>query len=345
MSGNLLTYSGITTKAKALKSDLMTASDYGKIAYFDNIVDFINYLKTKRSYETIFRNYDEQALHRSEIELLIKNSLYLSFAKLYRFANLEQRSVLTFRFFRMEVNILKSCLQNVFNNEEHYNLSLFETFFTSHSDLNISRLASAKDMDDFIRNLQGTEYYNLLKKCQDSNHNSLHDYEIQLDIYYFTKVWRLKDRLLKGHDKKAYTSLIGNEIDLLNIQWIYRSKYIYDVDSSILLSTLIPVTYKLKITQLKQLSESASKDDFLRILNSTYYAHLFNEHKLERIEVECSKIIEKNYKLNSAKYQASMAPVLYYLYQKDQEIDRLTTALECIRYKLDPTEAITFILN
>ncbi|BBF44583.1 V-type ATP synthase subunit C [Lachnospiraceae bacterium KM106-2] len=345
MPGNLLTYSGIITKAKALESNLMTLDDYRKIAYFDNILDFINFLKTKRSYLEIFQEHDEQTLHRSEIEMLIKNSLFLSFAKLFRFANIEQRSVLTFIFFRMEVNIVKDCLQNVFNEEDRCDLSLFESFFLKHSNLKVTALASSKNIDDFIHNLSNTEYHAQFKKWQNSSFNSLHDYEIQLDVYYFSKVWRLKDRLLKGADKKAFTDILGHEIDLLNIEWIYRSRMIYDIDPSKILSTLIPITYKLNSLQLKRLAEAVSQDEFLRTLHATYYHNAFKDNDFSNIESDCTNYISKIYKLNTAKYNASMAPILQFIHVKEVELDRLTTALECIRYKLDPSEAIKYILK
>jgi V/A-type H+-transporting ATPase subunit C len=43
------------------------------------------------------------------------------------------------------------------------------------------------------------------------------------------------------------------------------------------------------------------------------------------------------------KYPNSMAPVDYYLYLKEMEIDKLTTVLECIRYKLEPTDTLKYV--
>lgn len=346
MAGSLLTYSGIVTKTRAMQSHLITMDDYHKIANFDTTADFINYLKTKNGYDDIFQTVDEQNLHRGKIEEYLTNSVYLSFAKLYRFANQKQRAVLNFKFLRYEVNILKICLRNVFSeNADSYDLSMFEPFFHEHSDLKVAELASAKSMDEFINLLKDTKYYSLFEKLRNSNHETLHDFEVQLDLYYYTRVWKAKDQLLKGINRRSFTAAFGSELDLLNIIWIYRSKKFYDIESAKVLASIIPIGYKLKRDELKKLIESVSVEDFIRILKTTYYANICGDLDNISMEVSYKKIMSKIHATNATKYSSSMAPVLNYLFLKDQELDRLTTALECIRYKLEPERTIKYILE
>lgn len=343
MSTSLLNYSGIITKIKALESDLLKKEDYQKIAYLETTVDFVNYIKANPSYAIVFDNLDEQQLHRAQIEQLLTNAIHVEFSKLYRFASGEQRKSLSFIFFRFEVNVLKLCLKKIFTEEDSYDLLMFAPFFERHSALDVNKLAASKTIEEFISNLQGTNYHSLFQKLYETHHDSLPDYEVQLDIYYFKTIWKMKDRVLKGKNKKVVTSVYGAQIDLLNLLWIYRSKKFFDIETGKILANIIPVNYKLKKQEITKLVEAVSIDEFIKILHTTYYAKLENEIQHDSIETLYYKAFAKIYEMNCRNYRVSIAPAFYFMYKKELELDLLTTALECIRYKLDPTEILTYL--
>lgn len=345
MSISMLSYNGILTKVRAMESHLMTEEDYKKIASLESTTDFVNYVRNNPSYAPLFNNYDEQTLHRGQIEHILTNSIYLEFAKIYRFANQSQRKALSIIFFRYEVNILKCCLQNVFSEDNTHDLLAFEDFFLIHSELKVKELASAPTIEAFINLLNGTEYYPLFSKLYATSHNTLQDFEIQLDIYYFKKVWKQKDRLLSGKNLKAATLLYGVQIDLLNLLWIYRSKKFFDIESGKILANIIPINYKLSKEQIGRLVEAVSIEEFMKIVDTTYYAKVYGTIEFDTLEDVYLRVLSKLYKVCSEKYRTSMAPILTFLYAKSMELDYLTTALECIRYQLDPSEILSYILH
>ena len=346
---DLLTYSGIVTKTKAMEARLITTKDYEDLSNLTSVTDFINFLKTQPAYQSLFANCDERLLHRNEIEHILTNSLYLEYAKLFRFANIKQRKALEPIFFRYEVNILKACLQNVFSNEgaTRYDLSVFEPFFAKHSELNIHNLSASLSLDEFINHLKGTRYYDFFHKIQQNPDATLYDYEVQLDIYYFMSVWKNKKQYSKSNDLSALTDIIGKKIDYLNIMWIYRYKKYYDVDSSHIYSYIIPIHYKLSSNQLMSLIEAGSLEELVTLLGTTYYHAEDVDVKSEHFSVE--NLYQENlitlYRSNRQKYPVSMCTIFNFLFMKELEIDRLTTALECIRYDLDSSYALKYILK
>lgn len=344
MSSKLLSYSGIATKISAMESNLITTSEYNLIANLHSVPDFISFLKKHPGYSYMFANLDEHSLHRGQIERIIMNAEYHEYAKIYRFASPSQRKILNLIFFRFEVNVLKGCLLRAFNQDETYNLAGFKEFFLEHSSLNLEKLIASRSMDELISNLKGTRYYPLFRTLQASNHYTLFDYGMQLDIFYYKTIWKRKNKILKGDELKSLTDCIGKQIDLLNITWIYRSKRFYNMDNSAILSIVIPVQYKLRRAQLQNLIESNSFDELLNTLEQTYYSGFVTSLDRPSIELFCREIMFKAYRDNSILCPFSIIPVLNYLFQKEQEIDRLTTALECIRYQLDPKQILGYIL-
>lgn len=341
----LLSYSGINTKIRAMCSRLITREDYQRLANLDTTADFIAFLKQHPGYSDIFRKYDEHELHRFDAERIFIYAFYNDYAKIYRFANQSGRRDLELFFLRHEVTLLKNCIHRIYHEDTTYDLSLFQEFFDRHSKINITALASSRSMEEYIRQLKGTEYYPLFQKLWDASVTNPFDYEMQLDIYYFKRIWKIKGKLVKGNTLKAVTERLGTEIDLLNIIWVYRAKLMYDINSADLLSYVIPVNYKLSKEQLFRLIKSSTLEEYGAILKTSYYKDIVPFLSDESIEYAYHNLIDKIYKVNKAKYPASMSSVNYYLHQKEVEIVRLTTALECIRYKLDPKETLKYIFH
>lgn len=339
-----ISYSGINTKVKAMHAKLIKSEEYTKLLNLETVADVISFLKKHPGYQHLFRKYDEHEIHRAEAERIFINGLYLDYTNIYRFANDEQRRDLELVFFRYEVNILKACIRLIHNQESAYDLSVFHPFFTKHSQINVTTLSNSHSMEEYIQNLKGTDYYSILTKLAAKGGLSTFDYEMALDVFYFTKSWRLKDKSLSGYNKEAFTLRMGTEIDLLNIMWIYRSKKMYDMSSSQIFTYLIPINYKLTIDQLTKLIAAVSIEEFLHILASTKYKDFAIHLKNGTMEKEYDNIIDQIYKYNMTRYPASMTVVNYFLLQKDKEIKRLTSLLECIRYGLDLKKKQEYVL-
>ncbi len=341
----LISYSGINTKIRAMHSRLITKEDYQQLANLETTADFIAFLKHHPGYSDIFKKYDEHELHRFDAERIFIYAFYNDYAKIYRFSNQDGRRDLELFFLRHEVTLLKNCIHLIYNEESSYDLSLFQEFFERHSGISISALVSSKSMEEYIRQLKDTEFYPLFVKLQNDAVTNPFDYEMQLDIYYFKRMWKIKGKLVSGNTLKAVTRRLGTEIDILNIMWMYRAKVMYDISPAELLSYIIPVNYKLSKEHLLKLIKSASLEEYIAILRTTYYKELVSSLTEGTIEFTYQRIIDKIYKENKAKYPASMSAVNDYLHKKETEIAKLTTVLECIRYKLDPKDKMKYIFN
>lgn len=83
--GSLLSYSGLTTKIRAMQSRLLTDDQYRELAELKSVPQAVTYLKQQPAYEAILDSLSEEALHRGKIEQLLVNSIYRDFTKIYQF--------------------------------------------------------------------------------------------------------------------------------------------------------------------------------------------------------------------------------------------------------------------
>lgn len=342
---NLTEYSGITTKIRAMESRLITHANILELASMRQVSEFVLFLKQHESYADLFARFDENNLHRGQIEAILTNAKYNEYAKIYRFLSMKQRNFLVIYFFRFEIDIIKTCLRMLFDERGvTYNLSIFEDFFSTHSHLNIQKLASCTTIAEFIQNLENTPYQKVLTQVT-GEAPSLFDYENSLDIYYFTFFWKHKNKTLKGKELTLITEEVGAEIDLHNLLSLYRVKNYFQVDTNALYAYMIPFNYKIKKKELTKLLEASSMEEFMELFYNTIYYRMYHTLYKGNMEQFCKSIIRKLHQEHIRRYPYSVAFITNYLYLKDIEIHTLTTTLECIRYQLGPSESLQYLQN
>ena len=108
--GSLLSYSGLSTKIRAMQSKLIRESQYQEISQMDSVTQVVAYLKKQPGFSDLWADLDENSLHRGDIEKLLVHTIHQNFAKLYRFANPQQRTFMALYFKRYELSVMKDCL-------------------------------------------------------------------------------------------------------------------------------------------------------------------------------------------------------------------------------------------
>ena len=340
----LFTYSGLTTKIRAMQGHLLNDRNFREIVELPNVPAAVSYLKQQPSYAELFQGLEESSLHRGQIEQILHLAVYRDFSILYRFCNLVQRKFLRNYFKRYEISILIECLNKIFDHRDvSLNLSIYQDFFDRHSQLDLALVTSSSSPEELISNLKGTEYYDPLVHLSTMENPTLFDYEMTLDLYYFSHLWKQKEKIAKKKDLEELTKAWGSKFDMLNLQWIYRSKQYYHMTSADIYALIIPVHYHLKKTEVQSLVEAENMEAFQQLIQQTYYAKHFEQFSTETMESMYAQIMKHILSLASRNNPYSLATVYSYLYHKDHEINRLIIALECVRYGISPDEAMQYV--
>lgn len=346
--GNLLAYSGLTTKVKAMESRFISDEEFRKMAAMESVAETLEYLKHHPAYGPVFSHIEDTVLHRAAIEQLLTLSLYQDFAKLYRFSNLAQRRFLDLYFMHYEISILKKCLRSAVSGyQTQLNLSLIEDFLKRHSKMDLVRMTSCSSLAELADCLEGSPYYPLFVQWREGETQSLFDYEMQLDMLYFKTMWKLKDKFGSKEERQILTQCFGSKLDMLNIQWIYRSKKYYHLEPADLYALLIPVNYKLKADQLHQLAEAGDLNEFFVRLKDTRYSPLESSDFQDQPDLEAlyEDVLNRVYLITSQKNPYSIAILNSYLYFKEAEFQKIITVIEGVRYGISSSEIISYIMK
>ncbi len=345
MLRSLMRYSAIAAKVQAMRSKLLKDQDYAQIAEMKSVQEVVEFLQQKPAYASWLDQIDPARCYREDVEKMLTQSLYADFTRLFRFSGQEQKTFLRDYWKRYEVELINYCLRIVFNHYHRpFDLDYKKEFFDRYSKISIDRLITSRDVNELVDNLAGSEYYDLLRRVRDSGNAQLVDYDLALNLYYFSTMWKKDRKVLTGTDLEIFTRDYGTRIDLLNVQWIYRAKKYYHMDPAQILAMIIPIHYKIKADDIRALIDAPDEDAFERILEGNYYfkryARVIDGKKLEQIYQD---IMQYLFMQDLRDHPYSFACVNTYLFLKEREVDKLTTALECISYELPSNEVLDYI--
>lgn len=334
--GSLLAYSGLTTKIRAMQSKLITNAQYEEISNLESVQELFAYLQKHPGYEHSFAGKDPATVHRGDIEVLLRFDTFRDFSKIYNFANHKQRQYLKLYFMKYEVEVLKRYLRNIFDSREDNTYMVNVNDFELHSSIRTEVVSQSQTIEEFVQNLKDTIYYEPLSKLSHLDNLTLFDYEMCLDLFLYTTIWKSKNKYFKGQELEIITHSYGRKIDMLNIAWIYRAKKYYNIDNKEIYSFLIPVNYKLKKDETIALVESEDMETYFKVLQDSHYGRYLNLNKdsLENMSLEQTEeaVLTRVHVKDYEHEPYSIATINTYLYLKEREISKLVTATECIRY-------------
>lgn len=333
--GSLKQYSGLTTKIKAMRSRLISDEEYEKIIDFETVPEIAEYLKNRAGFKEVLDSVDTASIHRETVEHAIVYSGYRQFDKIYKFASLEQRKYLKIHFMLYEVEMIKRAIRK--SNSPYITKEqnqFIEQIFGKYSEINFEELFKAMTFSEIVKGLEGSIYYEPLKQVLDLGGKEAFDYELTLDMFYFRYVWKKRRTYFKGSELRAVSDIIRTEADILNLMWIYRAKKFYNMTQGQIAAMIIPIYHRVKKEQMIRLVETHDIAELKTAIVNTKYgrfltAESFDEMRMDKI---CKELIKRIYDKYYRIEPYSMAVMSSYLRDKREEMNKLITIVECIRY-------------
>ncbi len=337
-------YSAVATKIRAMSGRLLTTEDYAKLAAMESVPQAVAYLKKIPAYGVLFQGYDETELHRGQIERLLTGTLFYDITKIYRFCDRTDKQILRLYFEKFDIAMIKRGFRRAFNQQnDTVEKEELRGKMQRFTDIPLDKLAEAHTVAEILDALKDTKYHKVLDSIDHSKQATLFDYEMALDLHYFSTIWKQNGKLTKGKTRALFTRSLGSQIDLLNMMWIYRAKKYYQLSEAATYALLIPVTYKLHDSDIRAMVTAADEKALEAAVSGTYYGKRFLNLDSQELESIYHSFLHKIYREEKQQNPYSMAAITGYLYEKEQELDMLTTVLEGVRYGLPASETLKYI--
>ncbi|MDX1357991.1 MAG: V-type ATPase subunit [Clostridia bacterium] len=346
MDLSLFTYGALSAKARASYGKLLTKSDYEELIEKESVAEVAGYLKDSTHYRSILSNIDEKHIHRGQLENIIKTDIMKEYDKFLKFTSGNARKFLQSTYKKYETESLKIIFRRLETVGSVMSAEGFLLFLKDNATVDYHRLLKSKDSMDFINNLEGTEYYDVLKPFAADNVTiNLFNIEMVLDLNYFKYLHKRMKKYLHGSDKKPLEDSFGIKTDVLNILWIYRCKKFYDIPKEIIRSYVLPYNASLKRETLGQLIDTDDLEEFAEIVSATKYAEIFERDIDEFFEVNFAEYMYNVHMKLFRRYPLTVSSAVDYIHMKEYELSNIISIIEGIRYGLRPDKIKKYIVG
>lgn len=342
---NARRFSAINTKLRVMHSHFLTDDDYLNLMESKTVDDTIAYLENNTIYGKFITN-DPHLTRIEEVDIAMDRYLVYQFGKILNYFSDKYKEFYRSLMLRYEVEDLKLFIRAVARGEsleETKNLSLIREKYYSFS---YEKIKSAKNINELIEMLNDTPFYDIIKRYKDEDPERLIFYiEMSLDKFYFQTVSE-KSKELSREDRKFAEKLVGTNVDLLNIEWIYRGLKFYNTIPEELINYALSGGLEFKYEDLKKLCYS-DVDNLIKTVRNTPYKDLFNPDKdIDTfLKLRIQRYLYNMFKDVFKKAKMDISVSIGFLHLLEFEIRDIMTILESKRYQISSIDIKEYLIR
>lgn len=327
MRSILIKNPNLNAKLKGMYRKRITKEDIDELIKQNSVKNVVLLLKSKSD---IFKNADEN-IDRLEIESLLEKSQIEDILKIKHLINKKDGQLFDLFLLQYEIKLIKSILRKLYANNntndiiiqnvKNWNTTLFE---------DIKGIETVQNFEQFFLAIKRMKYNKILKDYKLQENINIFEMENQMDKFYFETLY---DQISFDKDLKK---IVGSEIDLLNILWIFRIKKYYKFDNQKVKDILINRNYRLNNKNIEKLLNINSFEDVKIIMQNTVYKKIFTTQ--EELEDNIDKFLYNINKKVFTQNHTSIAYIFAYINVIDYENNDIINTLEAIRYNIPKEE-------
>ena len=352
---NVIKYSAVNAKIHALKSELLSGTDYHELMSERSIPEIVNYLKQKAFYSELLNDIDAEKIHRRDLELLIRNKVILVLNEFIRLFHNPEKAVIILLLKRYEVENLKLALRNALTEAKTDIRDFSFKFYTlgTYASIDPEKIAVCKTAEEVLEALQGTEYYAEIKHVLESHlnrtENLVYILETALDKWYLSSVKKSIKRL-SSEDRENVAKDIGMYIDLANMEWILRAKKFYRFSPEELYNSLIHMGYRLRQDYLRMACDTKGVMEAINFFSDSPYSVIFKEMEdTDAMPFELTQKIQKYFfefiNTGIVFNEFTLSKLFEYVYLVEFELNDIILITEAIRYSMGKDEIQKYLIR
>ena len=312
-------YAYVATRARSRRSRLLPAEAYNQLLNLEHaeIARYIQDLEYRREID----RYGSTLSGADLIETALVDNLAKDVGDFLSFSKGKLRDILHVYAEKYRIENLKNIVRGINQNMDKQNLERLVCPINDSDKELYNKLYDSKTVEDMISSLEGTSYYNPLKKALEArNSDSLQPLEDALDLIYYQNL--VSNQPTGGPDVEVYRDFVQLKVDIANIKTLLRMRHRgIGAHDELLIGGGTLSTDLLSSTQ--------SLDDLLTSLEGSKYFELLEPYlKPDSIDLNSCVHSLDEYMANKTKrfsylYPLSVLPVLDYLLKKEREVYNL----------------------
>lgn len=328
-----MAFHAINTKIVTKKGRILDSKDWNKFFESTSLVQLTDLLKSNIELEKAFLVENLSESERVKLEAALGGFRKIEIENLLHYFSGDYKEFIKTFLMEEEINDLSLILRMLSRNESLEGIQekfVHSALFTT---LDFDDLLTASNIEQLIKKLKGTIYYNGLSNLT-SEDALKRDFHIEMKLYVvlYKTLFEAAEKLGK-EDKKAAKEIIGLKIDLLNIQWIYRALKYYNLLPEEIFIYSLEGGWKISYEKLRNLCYSKSLDEFKKLVKGYIEHDIFKD--INDVEIDINVVIGSymfNYLKNKSYHNIGVA--ISFIYLLNIIINDLTSLAEGIQYNV-----------
>lgn len=320
---DLKKFAHVNAKIKGMYGKKINNDEYMELIKQTDLEGIAIILKEKFDY---LKNLDENEPKREQIELLLKMDLVNDVVKIEKVLDDNSKRILKLYMEKYKIEYIKNRYMYLMLGKKQ-EINKIRNLSELYKE--IDELDSCRNLQEFFEFIKDIKYNKIFLKYNSvyfgPENKSLFKLENELEKIYFEDLY--KD--IKKMKENNVRDIIGKQIDLFNVLWIYRSQKYYGYSSEIK-ENLIQVNYKL---DEKEINELLSGKNYQDVLKKTIYVKVieFEGNLEEKIIKYLNTLYIKKFKTD----MFDMSMVISYIELKEQQIKNIINIIEGVRYDMN----------
>jgi V/A-type H+/Na+-transporting ATPase subunit C len=344
--GDITKFGALNTKLKVLQGRLLKNDDYNSLLKAETLEEAVEYLLSNTYYGEFLEGFAFNGRNLEDLEVLMKNKYFENLERFSHFMTDFYKKFFNIVLMRYEVENIKFMLRALVKGES-MDTARDHMLMHGTSKLEYDLLLQSRNVGEFIEGLKGTNYHRVISSYVNEPVEKMLFYmEMSLDRLYFD-ILRKSTKRLANQEVQNVGALVGTNIDLLNIQWIYRGRKFYGLSSEELINYTLNGGKNLDFDELKKLCYATSPEETEALIKETVYGSIFKDVDNFDIYMERSiqRYLDKMFSNHKTKNVMNVAETMVYMHKMEYEIRDLFSIFELKRYGMSWEEGKSFLVR
>lgn len=344
--GNITKFGALNAKLKVMSGGLLKEEELNSLLKAETLEEAVEYLISNTKYGEFLDGFAFNGGNLEDLEVTLKTKYSEEIGRLSNYMTDVYKRFFGVVQMRNEVENIKIMLRTLAQGDSLEKVRSQLTI-QGRPGVEYDLLLQSRSVGEFIDSLKGTQYHRVISSYLNEPVEKLLFYmEMSLDRLYFESLKKSAKRL-SNDEVQSLSGLIGVNIDLLNIQWIYRGFKFYGLTSEELINYTLGGGKNLTFDDLKRLCYAGSLDELTEQMKSTVYGSLFTVTENFDVDMEVSilRYLNKFFRNQKVKNPMNVVMTMVYMHEFEYEMRDVFSILEMKRYGIGWEEAKSFLVR
>lgn len=327
----------VLAKARAKFGNRVTDSQLCAMAALSNVESVADYLKSNTVFKESLEESGTTRWRRGNLEAALEKHSLFEFYSLCSFEKKIGSPVFELFMLQIEANEIISFMRFLMaGRPENYSLTLLP-YADEMTVISLDKLTQVRTMSELAKYLSGYELYRPLVRVfsnyEEVSLKNIATVETLLDTLIYRKSVKLLEDNFSGKEREELLNLYRMQIEITDIETVYRSRYIFGESSDIAKTLVVGDGSVLSQTKMQKLICTETKDEFAQLLKNTKYGKYIDDRLPETFDFLRQILLEST--LHTMRFSSSPAAVmLAYITYLRIERRNIVHIIEGVRYGL-----------